>query len=429
MPDIYINTDRPVDRSIVAGINQPQREAPIGALVAGSSYDTNLYFVKNDGTYDAASGDAGASVQVAISTLGKPQSGTFTLTDGTDTTEAISYGATALEVQTALNALNGGAGAFSDQVSVEKVSDTQYAVTFDSLGAQSVLSGSTVSLYPESTPTASIAVAGTATTNAQQIIEITRQPAIYQATWTAITNGFNATLALNTTRLLQSLLIDAGMPFYIEVKLNSEVVAREVVGMELSTMPASAFSATGLATLLDTFAANPASNGSFSASTWSAALNTLTGWESYIDTTHTSGSPYAISADTDTHFQVEADTVINSQKPADVAEFYTGSPDYVITGRNGDNLDVMLYFTAVPSASNQWLDIWVDIGGAVGEIYRQTFTFPKGAGVARGILYALPSAYTLSTWEANGGKIYVRSNASFTAYGINLNLDRSHKSR
>jgi hypothetical protein len=429
MPDIYINTERPIDRAIVAGINQPQREAPIGAFMAGSSYDVNLYFVKNNGTYDAASGDAGASVQVAISTLGKPQSGTFTLSDWAATTSALNYGATALEVQTALNALNSGAGidgdsnyatsdgvddAFIDvdlsaegagnyyfefntntnaivnfgidtggtsissfaaipsgnwvtattntvsttpdrvtvgsygdgllfqaanwsnvklykqigasqdtavdtlvgfwkldnlssgsldgkvaydlsgngyngtftggtggrayilantsQVTVEKVTDQQYAITFDELSDRDVISGSTVSLYPESTPTASIAVAGSATTNAQQIIEITRQPAVYDATWSTIANGFTGTLALNTTRLLQSLLIDAGMPFYIEVKLNGATVAKEVIGIELSTMPASAFSATGLATLLDSFAASPASNGAFSASTWAAAL-------------------------------------------------------------------------------------------------------------------------------------------------------------
>lgn len=95
-----------------------------------------------------------------------------------------------------------------------------------------------------------------------------------------------------------------------------------------------------------------------------------------------------------------------------------------IIGREGDSLDCMIFFKAVPSAANQWLDIWVDIQGAVGELYRQTFTFPKGASVERGILYALPSAYTLNTWEENGAKVYVRSDASVDIYGINFNFDR-----
>ncbi len=248
MPDIYINTDRPVDRSIVAGINQPQREAPVGAFVAGSSYDTNLYFVKNDGTYDPDA--VGGSVEVAVSTIGSTKSGTFTITDGTDTTAALSYGSSAQTVEDALNALNSGTGLIlgtTSLVDVVKVSNDQYTWTARSFGAMTVLSAATVSLYPESTPTASISVAGTSTVYAQQIIEITRQPAVYQATWSTITNGFNATLAMTSTRLLQSLLVDQGEPFYIEVKLDGETVAREVVGMEFSNMPASAFSGAAIA--------------------------------------------------------------------------------------------------------------------------------------------------------------------------------------
>jgi hypothetical protein len=277
MPDIFINTDRPVDRSIVAGINQPQRESPIGAFVAGSSYDINLYFVKNDGSYNALSGVGGTDIHVAISTISRPESGTFTLTDGTDTTSAISYGASAQVVEDALNALNSDTGlnlGTASLVDVVKANDTQYTITFRAFGAMTALSGGAVSLFPESTATGSIAVTGTATIYAQQVIELTRQPAIYQPTWSAITSGFNATVAVDTTRLLQSLVLEKGQPFYIEVKLAGEVVAREVVGMEHSTMPASAFTATAIATLLDAFAADPTTNTNFTASAWITALST-----------------------------------------------------------------------------------------------------------------------------------------------------------
>lgn len=100
-----------------------------------------------------------------------------------------------------------------------------------------------------------------------------------------------------------------------------------------------------------------------------------------------------------------------------------------VTGRNGDNLDVMIYFKAKSSVVSQWLDIWIDIGGAVGELYRLTESFPKGSGVARGILYPLPSAYTRGTFEANNGTVYVRSNGSVEIYSINFNFDRNHKGR
>lgn len=150
-----------------------------------------------------------------------------------------------------------------------------------------------------------------------------------------------------------------------------------------------------------------------------------TGWASYIDTQYPdSGTTFTVPAATDTALPNNSGTVLDMQKPTDVTEFYDGT---VITGRNGDSLDIMLYFKAVPSVASQYLDVWIDIGGSVGELYRQTFSFPKGAGTSRGILYSLSSAYTLDTWEANGGTVYVRSDASLQIYDINYNFDRSHK--
>lgn len=152
-----------------------------------------------------------------------------------------------------------------------------------------------------------------------------------------------------------------------------------------------------------------------------------TGWASYIDTQYpNSANAFTVTANTDTVLPNNAGTVVDSQKPTDITSFYDGS---VITGRDGDNLDIMIYFKAVPSNVSQTMDIWIDIGGSVGELYRQTFSFPKGAGIERGILYALPSAYTLNTWQANGGTIYVRSDANLDVYAINFNFDRSHKAR
>lgn len=165
----------------------------------------------------------------------------------------------------------------------------------------------------------------------------------------------------------------------------------------------------------------------------STALNSMfdvifgrTGWASYVDTQYTEASPLSVVGGATTPLPNNAGTVIDFQKPTDITSFYENG---LITGRNGDNLDVMIYFKAVPSVINQSVDIWVDIGGSIGELYRQTFAFPRGAGTPRGILYALPSAYTLGTWEANGGRIYIESTDNFTVYDINYNFDRSHKAR
>jgi len=223
------------------------------------------------------------------------------------------------------------------------------------------------------------------------------------------------------------------------------------------------------------------------------AISTITGYASYSDSGYTELSPFSITGGVDTILPNRATTRVTSQRPDDVDEFYfaggvsgtltddfelnetitggtsgatatvrridtdtlyfvnlvgsftagetvTGSTsgatlttitklDPVITGRNGDGLDVMIYFKAKSTAIDQWLDIWIDIGGSIGELYRQTFSFPKGTGTERGILYALPSAYTLNTFEANGGKVKVRSNNNVEVYLFNFNFDRSHKAR
>lgn len=153
-------------------------------------------------------------------------------------------------------------------------------------------------------------------------------------------------------------------------------------------------------------------------------VSQIAGWGTYVDTQYTVGSQFSVTADTDTALPNNKGTVIETQKPSDVTTFYDGT---VITGRNGDSLDCQIYFKATPSAVSQWLDVWIDIGGSVGELYRQTFTFPKGSGTERGIMYSLASAYTLDTWQTNGGTIYVRSNAACTIYGITYNFDRTHK--
>lgn len=151
-----------------------------------------------------------------------------------------------------------------------------------------------------------------------------------------------------------------------------------------------------------------------------------TGWASYVDTQYTSGSPFAVSTNTDTSVPNNAGNIIQSQKPTDIPAFYSAGK---ITGRSGDSLSMQLFFFAVPTIVDQNIEIWIDIGAPVGELYRQTFSFPKGTGQPRGIMYALPATYQLSTWQDNGGTLRVRSNGAMNIYGITYNFTRTHKAR
>lgn len=151
-----------------------------------------------------------------------------------------------------------------------------------------------------------------------------------------------------------------------------------------------------------------------------------TGWGDYVDTVYTSGSPFLVSANTDTVLPNNKGSVIETQKPTDVTTFYNGS---TITGRNGDGIMITVDCKLLPtSAGTTTVEIWFDIGGAVGELYRRITTFPKGTGVVRPLNFTV-SGYTLNTWEANGATTYIRANGTMSVYDIRYLITRTHKAR
>lgn len=121
-----------------------------------------------------------------------------------------------------------------------------------------------------------------------------------------------------------------------------------------------------------------------------------------------------------------------NKKPEGVTAFYDGTK---LLGLNGDGNSYMVFFYAVSTLANQWLDIWIDITGGTGtpanlaKLYPYTDNFPKGSGFAKGVLYSLPVAYSRDTWEANGGVVKVRSNANVDVYGMTYNVKRYHQGR
>ena len=155
-------------------------------------------------------------------------------------------------------------------------------------------------------------------------------------------------------------------------------------------------------------------------------LASVTGWGNYSDTQYTEGSPFSVSANTDTNLPNNAGSKIETQKPADVTTFYNGT---VITGRNGDAINITVDMKLKPtSAGTTYLECWFDIGGSVGELYKRIVSFPKGNGVERPLDFTV-SAYTLDTWEANGATVKVRSDGPLQIYDIRYVIFRTHKAR
>lgn len=153
-----------------------------------------------------------------------------------------------------------------------------------------------------------------------------------------------------------------------------------------------------------------------------------TGWADYVDGTYTDVSPLSLTAFTKINLPNDASIIRDSQKPIDVTEFYDATTS-TITGRNGDGISIVVEFKAKPTTNAVTkLTVAIDIGGVVGEIYIRDFILSKGNGVEHYYLSSF-TAYTLGTWETNGGTVKIVSDETADIYDIRYVLTRTHKAR
>lgn len=151
-------------------------------------------------------------------------------------------------------------------------------------------------------------------------------------------------------------------------------------------------------------------------------VDASSGWAAYVHT----GSAQAITAGLETALVNNAGAKIETQKPADVADLYDGT---VITGRLGDSIMAGVEFAFTPSdGAASSLSVCIDIGGAVGKIYPEEFPITNGSNVPHRISYH-PPAYTLDTWEANGGTVKIEADGPGAVTNVRYVIHRTHKAR
>ena len=130
-----------------------------------------------------------------------------------------------------------------------------------------------------------------------------------------------------------------------------------------------------------------------------------TGWAVY----NHGGGALALTGGVRTQLVIDGATKIETEMPPGMGSLWDTSNN-AIRGRLGDGIVVKVSFTFTPSSgvANEML-AEIDVGGGVGVVEIQTFAVNKGAGVPIYISWTF-TAYTLDTWVANGGKIYVTAN-------------------
>ena len=162
--------------------------------------------------------------------------------------------------------------------------------------------------------------------------------------------------------------------------------------------------------------------------TSSKSSSDYTGWGDYADTQFTSAAPGNVAANTLYFMPNNAGNTVDSQKPIDINTFYD-TANQTITGRNGDGLNVTIEFKLRPTTNNDTrVTLGIDIGGTVGEIYTRDFVLTRGQNQEHYYLSSF-NAYTLGTWEANGGRVLIRSTHAVQVYDIRYVLTRTHKAR
>ena len=175
------------------------------AVVFGDTPDISVRMVEsNEGSFDLPwryVDLTGYSIRVAIGNPGgDPTAGTFTLTFDGDTTAALDYDATAAEIDTELNGLASMVTAGGCTVSAVSAG---YQVSFDTVGAQNIITATTDGLFPSSSAYIYESITGDGSTNEVQVVtlevdnsayvELTTDIAAPSATVTTVREGVTAT--------------------------------------------------------------------------------------------------------------------------------------------------------------------------------------------------------------------------------------------
>jgi hypothetical protein len=195
--DLFIDL---TNRRLVAS---ETNSAPVGLanFTKGDNGAFNLYFLEATGVINRpfeVVDKSSTSVKLGIgSRLGVPETGTYTLTFGGDTTSALDAAATAGAIQTALNGLSAISSAGGVSVTGE-LSD-HFTVRFTTAGTQGSITADVSQLIPDTVAVIDERIAGSSTVKEVQEIQLRLTPAVFQDSWADLGTTVTATIATTVT--------------------------------------------------------------------------------------------------------------------------------------------------------------------------------------------------------------------------------------
>jgi hypothetical protein len=195
--DLFIDL---TNRRLVAS---ETNSAPVGlaTFTKGDTGAFNLYFLEATGVINRpfeVVDKSSTSVKLGIgSRLGVPETGTYTLTFGGDTTSALDAAATAGAIETALNALSAISSAGGVTVTGELAD--HFTVRFTTAGTQGSITADVSQLIPDTVAVIDERIAGSASVKEVQEIQLRLTPAVFQDSWADLGTTVTATIATTVT--------------------------------------------------------------------------------------------------------------------------------------------------------------------------------------------------------------------------------------
>jgi len=153
--------------------------------------------------------------------------------------------------------------------------------------------------------------------------------------------------------------------------------------------------------------------------------NKNTGWWNITDTTFIPTNPQTIPANTRTKLIINSDNVIETYSPngLPVSDIYDDITNKITPLLNGDSYIFRLSLTANPTLNNRNFTIDLDIGGTQGIVFQRSTRLARGAGNDTQISVT-NSIFTLNTFVANGGELYITCDGEVDLTDISLFIQK-----
>ncbi len=150
------------------------------------------------------------------------------------------------------------------------------------------------------------------------------------------------------------------------------------------------------------------------------------GWVQFQDGTYTDVSPLAIASGTRTLLPNDAANVLDLVNVNGGASWWNSGTSTFEPDNSGDTYDFRLQFTVDSAVNNRNLQIELDIGGSQGVIWDKTIRLARGAGVNTRVTETM-QIYTLVTFVANGGQIFITCDGDIDLFDIVFVIERKFR--